>query len=699
MKRTALLALGMLIALAGQMSAASSAGGAPVRVLFDTDMHTDCDDAGALAVLHALADNGECEILATVVSVKDHLSAATVDAINIYYGRPGLSLGMVKGPGVLRKSAFTARIAADFPHRVRSADDVPDATEVYRDILSLQPDGSVVVVTVGYLTNVRNLLELPAANGRPSGRELVERKVARWVCMGGNFVGHPPKDDLRLGNVNFQQDAAAALEAIGRWPRPTVFVGREIGSVPSGLQVGANLAKTPPENPVRMAYFHYFGGRQNSRHAADLTTVLYAVRGLRDYWNISAPGRMTLAPDASFEWQFAADGNRAFLLKTMRDGKPNDRYIEAVLDELLLQPPRPPTSTDAPPAAGEAAPNASATAAPPYPPSPVIAALEWAPANRIARAAHDGDNWPVTWADDDAIYTTWGDGTGFVPKVEKKLSCGFARVTGTPDNFAGVNVRSPAEQLGQGRAGKKGWGILCVEGVLYLWLGHADRNGAGAQLAWSRDHAATWTFADWHFAEFGLIGFVNFGRDYAGARDEFVYAYSHDDPRAGTPADHFILMRAPKHRLTERAGWEFFEKVGADGRPVWTRDIRARGAVFEHRDACLRSAMTYCAPLRRYLWWQQIPQPPSAADRGDTRFAGGFAIYDAPEPWGPWTTAFHTPRWDLGPGEHGDFPAKWMSADGRNLHLLFSGDDCFSVRAVRVSPSPVFLNHETATKE
>ena len=265
-------------------------------------------------------------------------------------------------------------------------------------------------------------------------------------------------------------------------------------------------------------------------------------------------------------------------------------------------------------------------ATPPYPPSPVIARIEWAPKESIIRQAKDGDNWPVTWADDDALYTTWGDGTGFVPKVEKKLSMGFARVTGTPDNFTGVNVRSAAEQLGQGRAGKKGWGMLCVDGVLYLWLGHADNQGATAQLAWSRDHAKTWTFADWKFAEFGMMGFVNFGRNYAGARDDYVYAYSHDDPRADTPADRFVLMRAPKDKLTERAAWEFFEKLDAAGQPVWTRDIDERGGVFQNPGACLRSAMTYCAPLKRYLWWQQIPQPPGVTnDRGDTRFAGGFA--------------------------------------------------------------------------
>ncbi|MCD6051301.1 MAG: putative penicillin binding protein [Verrucomicrobia bacterium] len=321
----------------------------------------------------------------------------------------------------------------------------------------------------------------------------------------------------------------------------------------------------------------------------------------------------------------------------------------------------------------------------PYPASAVFQSIEWAPTNTIVIKAKDGDNWPVTWAADDALYTTWGDGTGFVPKVKEKLSCGFARVTGGPENFQGLNIRSDAEQLGQGRAGLKGWGMLSVEGVLYLWFGHADKKGGEARLAWSKDNAKTWTFADWKFPEFGLIGFVNYGKDYQRARDEFVYAYSHDGPKADTPADRFILMRVPKGKLTEKSAWEFYEKLGTDGKPLWTRDMAKRGGIFQHRDGCLRSAMTYNAGLKRYLWWQQIPQPVGATnDRGDTRFTGGFGIYEAPEPWGPWTTAYFTNAWDFGPGEHADFPSKWMSGDGKTMYLVFSGADAFCVRKATV---------------
>lgn len=332
--------LPLLLAIACGLATRAQPGTAPVKIFFDTDMLTDCDDAGALAVLHALADKGECEILATVVSVPDLNSVATVAVINRHYGRPNLPLGMVRSGGVKQKSPYVGKVAAEFPHAVKSADSVPDAVLVYRDVLEKQPDHSVVIVTVGYLTNLKGLLELPAGDGRASGRELIQRKVKRYVCMGGNFIGHPPKDDLKLGNVNFQRDAASAHFVIRNWPGEIVFAGREVCSVPSGLAIGASLLKTPTNNPVRRAYEHYFGGTAKNRHVADLATVLYAVRGPRGYWDVSPPGRMDLRPDITFDWKPAADGNQRYLLKKQLDGRPNDRYVESVLDELLTQPPR-----------------------------------------------------------------------------------------------------------------------------------------------------------------------------------------------------------------------------------------------------------------------------------------------------------------------------------------------------------------------
>jgi CubicO group peptidase (beta-lactamase class C family) len=307
----------------------------------------------------------------------------------------------------------------------------------------------------------------------------------------------------------------------------------------------------------------------------------------------------------------------------------------------------------------------------PCPPSTVIREVRWAPKESIVRAAQGSDNWPMTWADDDALYTAYGDGRGFEPFVPRKLSLGFARVTGPPEHFQGTNVPSETgEQIGDGEKGKKASGMLMVDGVLYLWA----RNAGNAQLTWSSDHARTWTWADWRLeTSFGCPTFLNFGRNYAGALDRYVYLYSMDGDSAYRPADRMVLARVPTDRLRERPAYEFFAGLDEDGTPQWTSDIVGRRAVFTHPGGCGRSTISYDAGLKRYLWCQTLPG-------GDARFRGGFGIYDTPTPWGPWTTAYFTKDWDVGPGETCGLPTKWMSDDGRTVHLVFSGDDCFSVR-------------------
>jgi len=331
---------------------------------------------------------------------------------------------------------------------------------------------------------------------------------------------------------------------------------------------------------------------------------------------------------------------------------------------------------------------------PPVPYSEAVTSIQWAPAESIIREGfrkaptgrpprRDGsDNWPLTWADDDWLYTGFGDGWGFTPPAPGKLSMGLARVRGTPPAIEGENIGSDAECAeGHGAHGRKASGMLMVDGVLYMWVRNANLNGEHSHLAWSLDHARTWRWADWRFEEFGYCTFLNFGRNYAGARDDYVYVFSHDHPSAYVAADRMILMRARKDRLADRSAYEFFAGKSSGERPVWCTDVAQRAAVFTHPGRCLRSGVSYDAPLKRYLWWQQIPKRPA----GDTRFDGGFGVYDAAEPWGPWTCVYYTECWDVGPGETGSFPAKWMSAEGKTVHLVFSGDDSFAVRRAELT--------------
>src|ERR1019366_3463580 len=176
----------------------------------------------------------------------------------------------------------------------------------------------------------------------------------------------------------------------------------------------------------------------------------------------------------------------------------------------------------------------------PYPPSAVIRHAVFG--KEIRRRAIDSDNWPLTWGEDDAQYTSYGDGFGFEPHVEKKLGMGFARITGGPDDYRGANLHSDGERTGGGVNSPKASGILMVGGVLYLWV----RNVANAQLLWSQDRGRTWQWGFKMEAGFGSPAFLNFGRNYAGARDGFVYTYSQDGPSAYESDNGVVLARVAK---------------------------------------------------------------------------------------------------------------------------------------------------------
>ena len=165
----------------------------------------------------------------------------------------------------------------------------------------------------------------------------------------------------------------------------------------------------------------------------------------------------------------------------------------------------------------------------------------------------------------------------------------------------------------------------------------------------------------------------------------YVYVVAADGPSAYVPADRFVLMRVPLARITQQSAYQFFS--GTPSAPAWVSyaDRARRTAIFASKGRCLRNGMTYDAARGRFYWWQQIPVPSE-----DTRFSGGFGVYSAPHPWGPWTTVFRTDHWDVGPGEKADFPSEWMGREPigspGTLYLLFSGDDALSVHKGTIAP-------------
>jgi len=313
---------------------------------------------------------------------------------------------------------------------------------------------------------------------------------------------------------------------------------------------------------------------------------------------------------------------------------------------------------------------------PPYPPSNLFTDVEFAPVDSVVRMAEGSDNWPAAWADDDNLYTAYGDGWGFKPHTEIKLSLGLAKVEGNPSNLKGTNIRSASgERVGQGKYGPKASGMLMVDGVLYM----IARNTGNAQLGWSEDYGKTWEWANWRFGEgFGCPVFLDCGKNYRDAQDDFVYVYSQDEESAYKLSDHMILARIPKSKIKNREDYMFFAGLEA-GKAIWTEDVQKRKPVFVNPARCYRSAVSYNKALHRYLWCQIIPVY-SGEELQGPRFKGGLGIFESENPWGPWSTVYYTNDWDIGPGETGSIPTKWISEDGRSCYYLFSGNDCFSLR-------------------
>jgi hypothetical protein len=325
-----------------RVSSASSSDGGPVRIILDVDLAEDVDDAGALAVLHALADRGEAEILGVMVSSRNEWVGPCVDAINTWYGRPNLPIGYQRShqygyrntanPDRETPSAYAEAVARQFPHDLQRSSDAPPAADLMRALLAAQPDGSVTLVSVGFLTNMRDLLDSrPDRHSPLDGAALVKQKVRQWVCMGGIFpVGTFPDGG---GEYNVMWDTAASVRAINDWPTPVVFSGFEIGA---RIKVGSRLAGTPERNPVRACYQHYNGLKD--REAWDLTAVLYAVRGARNYWSLSAPGLCLMharVPHGYNEWIPAAERTHYYLIERMPSSE-----LGAVLEDLAVQAPR-----------------------------------------------------------------------------------------------------------------------------------------------------------------------------------------------------------------------------------------------------------------------------------------------------------------------------------------------------------------------
>jgi len=282
----------------------------PVKVIYETDMCLDVDDVGALAMLHALTDNDEAEILAVCFNETHPDGANAIQAINSWYGRPDIPVGIYKAP--LSEPDYSPYLGpvAKLSPKPRKPKDVPSALEVYKNTLSAQPDASVTIISVGFINNLNDLLLAEP--------ELVARKVKELVIMGGinrdgfNLVRH----DLSYCTENVMEN----------WPGPVI-----ISQEGYNIHTGPALELSPPDNPVREAYYHFFSSCFCERPSWDQMAILYGVRGLSDYFTEITEGAGVLCN--GFEWSLKP-GHRSYL-KANYDME----YYAELIEALMILPP------------------------------------------------------------------------------------------------------------------------------------------------------------------------------------------------------------------------------------------------------------------------------------------------------------------------------------------------------------------------
>ena len=282
-----------------------------ISVIFDSDMGPDYDDVGAIAMLHNFADEGSANILATIASTKYDGVAEVFDVFNTYFNRPDLPVGIPTGKAsMLRDNQhWSDTVRTKYPHSIKSNRDAEDAVKLYRRILASQPDTSVTIITVGFLTNIANLLKSDADSSSPlNGKDLVNRKVKKMVSMAGRF---PEGSEF---NVNI--DAASSRYTFENFPRPVVFSGFEIGKdIKAGIPlISDNSIQNSPVKDVFRISIPMSAEDSAGRMSWDETAVLVGVKGHEPYYTLNS-GRIVVDDKGANKWDSTGAGHFHLVVK------------------------------------------------------------------------------------------------------------------------------------------------------------------------------------------------------------------------------------------------------------------------------------------------------------------------------------------------------------------------------------------------
>ncbi len=309
----------------------------PVKVILDTDFGDDGDDLLALAMLHHMQDMGECEIMAVGQANSNRESPGGIDVINTYYGRPDIPIGIVKTPLHGQADQYSTFLIENYPDMYDlDLDKVPDAVDVYRQVLADAEDSSIVFIVIGFKKNMSALLKSGPDSISPlSGKELIAKKV-RFVSDMAGFYPEPPHPET-YKPFNFGMINGVAKYYVENCPVPMIFTGTRTGQIE--LAKKARKLYTPVGRAIdeKLSHDGGWGKRIEKFQAAfDCVATLIAVRGADEFFYVKH-GCNELDSTGYNVFTYEKDCGHSHV--DCINKKMSNEDIADVIEEMLIAPP------------------------------------------------------------------------------------------------------------------------------------------------------------------------------------------------------------------------------------------------------------------------------------------------------------------------------------------------------------------------
>ncbi len=321
-------------------SAGSAGSGVPL-VIYDTDMGPDIDDALALAMLHSYQKLGKIELAAVTVSRNSVDGARFTDALNTFYGRPDIPIGINRNnPPYYDDRVFYPALANKWPNDVAQKP-IEDGYKLQRRVLAeARGSGrSVLLIQTGFSGNVSQLLDSPGDGISPmSGSELVRETVPLFSIMAGSI-------GLGIAEFNIEKEIGPARNVFAKWPGPLAMSPFELGnSITYPYWAIRDKLTWVSRHPVREAYeFNDLGWHVDAppfynMRSWDLTSVIEAVEPGADYFLTSTTGKVQVDPTGRTSFQPGQGQHYVLDRANQYTAQQRQRVVDRMIELVSMRP-------------------------------------------------------------------------------------------------------------------------------------------------------------------------------------------------------------------------------------------------------------------------------------------------------------------------------------------------------------------------